>query len=48
MFAEFAYYLKKHRRWIFMPLMAAVVLFAVLTVFSHLIPIVSPFIYTLF
>jgi hypothetical protein len=48
MLKEFLYYLKRHKRWIFLPLILAVVLFASLALVSQMAPIVSPFIYTLF
>jgi hypothetical protein len=48
MLKEILYYLKRHNRWIFLPLILAVFMFSALALFSQLAPIVSPFIYTLF
>lgn len=47
-FSEIAFYLKKEKKYWLIPLIVIFLLFAVLVIISQTVPIVSPFIYTLF
>lgn len=47
-FAEIAYYLKKEKKYWLIPMILIFLVFAILVIISQTVPIVSPFIYTLF
>lgn len=45
---ELGYYAKKHKRFWLLPLIVVLVLFGALVIVAEGVPMVSPFIYTLF
>lgn len=46
--SEIVYYIRKQKRYWLIPLIIIFLVFAILVVISQTVPIVSPFIYTLF
>ncbi len=47
-FQEIIHYLKKEKKYWLIPMIAILAIFAVLVIVAETLPIVSPFIYTLF
>ncbi len=47
-FSEIAFYLRREKKYWLVPMIAILLLFSALLVFSQAAPAVSPFIYTLF
>jgi len=48
MVSEIWYYLKKYKRWWLLPLILVFLMLGVLLFIGQVVPIVSPFIYTIF
>lgn len=48
LFSEILYYVKKYKRWWLLPLIMVFLIFGVLLFIGQVVPVVSPFIYTIF
>lgn len=45
---EIAHYLRVYKKWWLIPMIAVLALFGALVIVAEVVPVVSPFIYTLF